>query len=110
MEDFGMVQGITSIFGFLAVCVVMMWKVVSDKKDNDRIKEMQERIAKILEYITTEKEKNAEERENIWKQTQANTSAIEKITEILDGISKKITKFAPKNKQSNNHNKTKDNE
>ena len=31
MEDFGMVQGITSIFGFLAVCVVMMWKIVSDK-------------------------------------------------------------------------------
>ena len=44
-----MVQGITSIFGFLAVCVVMMWKIVSDKKDNDKSKEFEVKIAKILE-------------------------------------------------------------
>ena len=43
-----MVQGITSIFGFLAVCVVMMWKIVSDKKENDKSKENAEKIAKIL--------------------------------------------------------------
>lgn len=109
MEDFGMVQGITSIFGFLAVCVVMMWKVISDKKDNDKQKEMQEKVAKILEYITTEREKNTQEREVMQKQIQANTTAIEKITEILDNLSKKLSKFAPKTK-GNNHNKTKENE
>lgn len=109
MEDFGMVQGITSIFGFLAVCVVMMWKIVSDKKDNDKIKDMGKQIAEILTYITKEKETTKQRQDEMQKQIQDNTSAIEKITEILDGISKKISKFAPKNK-SNNHNKTKDNE
>jgi septal ring factor EnvC (AmiA/AmiB activator) len=109
MEDFGMVQGITSIFGFLAVCVVMMWKIVSDKKDNENAKETAKKIAQILEYITTEKEESKRRQDEMQKQIQDNTSAIEKITEILDGISKKMSKFAPKTK-SNNHNKTKDNE
>ncbi|MBQ5900843.1 MAG: hypothetical protein IIW86_03170 [Clostridia bacterium] len=109
MEGLDLMGGITTIFGFLAVCLVIIWKVVSDKKDNDKQKEMQEKVAKILEYITTEREKNTQEREVMQKQIQANTTAIEKITEILDGISKKMSKFAPKNK-SNNHNKTKDNE
>jgi septal ring factor EnvC (AmiA/AmiB activator) len=109
MEDFGMVQGITSIFGFLAVCVVMMWKIVSDKKDNDKIKDMGKQIAEILTYITKEKETTKQRQDEMQKQIKENTSAIEKITEILDGISKKMSKFAPKTK-SNNHNKTKDNE
>ena len=109
MEDFGMVQGITSIFGFLAVCVVMMWKIVSDKKENDKSKENAEKIAKILEYVTTEREESKRRQDEMQKQIKDNTSAIEKITEILDGISKKMSKFAPKTK-SNNHNKTKDNE
>lgn len=109
MEDFGMVQGITSIFGFLAVCVVMMWKIVSDKKDNDKIKDMGKQIAEILTYITKEKETTKQRQDEMQKQIADNTSAIEKITEILDGISKKLSKFAPKTK-GNNHNKTKDNE
>lgn len=109
MEDFGMVQGITSIFGFLAVCVVMMWKIVSDKKDNENTKETSKKIAQILEYITTEKEESKRRQDEMQRQIQDNTSAIEKITEILDGISKKMSKFASKTK-SNNHNKTKDNE
>ena len=109
MEDFGMVQGITSIFGFLAVCVVMMWKIVSDKKENDTSKENAEKIAKILEYVTTEREESKRRQDEMQRQIQDNTSAIEKITEILDNLSKKLSKFAPKNK-SNNHNKTKDNE
>ena len=109
MEDFGIVQGITSIFGFLAVCVVMMWKIVSDKKENDKSKENAEKIAKILEYVTTEREESKRRQDEMQKQIQDNTSAIEKITEILDGISKKMAKFAPKTK-GNNHNKTKGNE
>lgn len=109
MEDFGMVQGITSIFGFLAVCVVMMWKIVSDKKDNENTKETAKKIAQILEYITTEKEESKRRQDEMQKQIKDNTSAIEKITEILDNLSKKLSKFAPKNKQSNNH-KTKENE
>lgn len=108
MEDFGMVQGITSIFGFLAVCVVMMWKIVSDKKDNDKSKENAEKIAKILEYVTTEREESKRIQDEMRKQIQDNTSAIEKITEILDSISKKMSKFAPKTKGT--HNKTKGNE
>lgn len=99
MEDFGMVQGITSIFGFLAVCVVMMWKIVSDKKENDKSKENAEKIAKILEYVTTEREESKRRQDEMQKQIADNTSAIEKITEILDGISKKMSKFAPKNKK-----------
>lgn len=109
MEDFGMVQGITSIFGFLAVCVVMMWKIVSDKKDNDKQKELQVKVGKILEYVTTEREESKRRQDEMQKQIQDNTSAIEKITEILDNLSKKLSKFAPKTK-SNNHNKTKENE
>ena len=110
MEDFGGVFGqIGTIFGFLAFCIAMIWKVVSDKKENDKSKETAEKIAKILEYVTTEREESKRRQDEMQKQIQDNTSAIEKITEILDGISKKMSKFAPKNK-SNNHNKTKENE
>ena len=56
MEDLGFTQGLTTIFGFLAVCIAMIWKVVSDKKDDGKVKEMHEKITKILEYITTEKD------------------------------------------------------
>ena len=102
MEDFGMVQGITSIFGFLAVCVVMMWKIVSDKKENDKSKENAEKIAKILEYVTTEREESKRRQDEMQRQIQDNTSAIEKITEILDNLSKKLSKFATKTKGSIN--------
>lgn len=49
MEDLGFTQGLTTIFGFLAVCIAMIWKVVSDKKDDGKSKENAEKIAKILE-------------------------------------------------------------
>ena len=87
----------------------MMWKIVSDKKENDKSKENAEKIAKILEYVTTEREESKRMQDEMRKQIQDNTSAIEKITEILDNLSKKLSKFAPKNK-SINHNKTKENE
>lgn len=101
MEDFGMVQGITSIFGFLAVCVVMMWKIVSDKKDNDKIKDMGKQIAEILTYITKEKETTKQRQDEMQKQIQENTSAIEKITEILDNLSKKLSKMGQKSHKNN---------
>ena len=102
MEDFGMVQGITSIFGFLSVCVVMMWKIVSDKKENDKSKENAEKIAKILEYVTTEREESKRMQDEMRKQIQDNTSAIEKITEILDNLSKKCLNLHRKTKTRDN--------
>ena len=102
MEDFGMVQGITSIFGFLAVCVVMMWKIVSDKKENDKSKENAEKIAKILEYVTTEREESKRRQDEMQKQIADNTSAIEKITEILDNLSKKCLNLHRKTKTRDN--------
>lgn len=109
MEGLDLIGGISTIFGFLAVCLAMMWKVVSDKKDGDKVKEMGEKITKILDYVTSEKDEMRKRQDEMQKQIAENTSAIAKITEILDGISKKMSKFAPKNK-SNTHNKTKDNE
>ena len=92
MEDFGMMGGITTIFGFLSVCVIMIWKVVSDKKDTDKVKEMGEKIAKILEYITTEKEGNERKMNELQRQIEQNTKAIGEISEILGKISAKLNK------------------
>ena len=80
----------------------MMWKIVSDKKENDKSKENAEKIAKILEYVTTEREESKRRQDEMQKQIQDNTSAIEKITEILDNLSKKLSKFATKTKGSIN--------
>lgn len=102
MEGLDLIGGISTIFGFLAVCLAMIWKVVSDKKDNDKIKDIGKQIAEILTYITKEKEATKQRQDEMQKQIAENTSAIAKITEILDEISKKMNKFAPKSKNSIN--------
>ena len=99
MEDLGFTQGLTTIFGFLAVCIAMIWKVVSDKKDDGKVKEMHEKITKILEYITTEKEKSNIRQDEMQKQIEQNTKAISEISGILEKISAKLNAKPKKNNQ-----------
>ena len=99
MEDLGFTQGLTTIFGFLAVCIAMIWKVVSDKKDDSKVKEMHEKITKILEYITTEKEKSNIRQDEMQKQIEQNTKAISEMSGILEKISAKLNAKPKKNNQ-----------
>lgn len=101
MEGLDLIGGISTIFGFLAVCLAMMWKVVSDKKDTDKVKEMGEKIAKILEYITTEKEGNERKMNELQRQIEQNTKAIGEISEILGKISAKLNKNSVKPHRNN---------
>lgn len=97
MEDFGGVFGqIGTIFGFLAFCIAMIWKVVSDKKENDKSKETAEKITKILEYITKEREENRQRQDDIQKQVAENTKAISSISANMNEISVILEKVTAK--------------
>lgn len=108
MEDFGMVQGITSIFGFLAVCVVMMWKIVSDKKDNGKIKEIGEKITEILTYITKEKEATIQRQNEQQKQIDQHTKAIERVCGVLEELTSKLAARTKKKTTTKNYKRNED--
>lgn len=101
MEDFNIIQGVTSIFGFLSVCVIMIWKVVSDKKEDDKTKDVHDKITRILEYITTEKEGNERKMNELQRQIEQNTKAIGEISDILGKISAKLSKMGQKSHKNN---------
>ena len=91
MEELTGMGGITTIFGFLCVCLVMIWKVISDKKDNEKTKEMREKITEILSYITTERQETK-------RVLEEHTEQISKISVALDKILNKLNKSTNYNK------------
>lgn len=104
MEDFNIIQGVTSIFGFLSVCVIMIWKVVSDKKDNDRIKENSVKITQILDYITTEREENRRITTEMQKSIETLSENQKEIVAMLGELRKNLAQKPRKKGQKHQNN------
>lgn len=109
MEDFGGVFGqIGTIFGFLAFCIAMIWKVVSDKKDNGKIKEIGEKITEILTYITKEKEATIQRQNEQQKQIDQHTKAIERVCGVLEELTSKLAARTKKKTTTKNYKRNED--
>lgn len=109
MEGLDLMGGISTIFGFLAVCLVMIWKVISDKKDGDKVKENSVKITQILDYITTEREENRRITTEMQKSIETLSENQKEIVAMLGELRKNLAQ-KPRKKAQKHQNNDKNNE